>query len=116
MTDILSKKLNFPCWDSSVIGKIHVAWYKNIKLFYCKLNTLNMLILLLLTLTLRQMALSKGILTDFLLPIFHPFHITTSQTPNIKQIIDATKNPVRDEIPVENSRKSVRIPSGMTLY
>ncbi|MDR1341410.1 MAG: hypothetical protein LBK58_15355 [Prevotellaceae bacterium] len=32
----------------------------------------------------------------------------------MKQIIDATKNPVRDEISVENSRKSVRIPSGMT--
>ncbi|MDR1339599.1 MAG: hypothetical protein LBK58_06070 [Prevotellaceae bacterium] len=41
----------------------------------------------------------------------HPFHITISQTTNIKQIIDATKNPVRDEISVENSRKSVRIPS-----
>jgi hypothetical protein len=46
-------------------------------------------------------------------PIFNPFHITTLPTTDIKQIMDATKNPVRDEISVENSRKSVRIPSGM---
>jgi hypothetical protein len=43
----------------------------------------------------------------------HPFHITTSQTTDMTQIIDAKKNPVRDEISVENSRKSVRIPLGM---
>jgi hypothetical protein len=60
MIDILSKKLNFPCWYPSVTGKIHVAWYKNIKLFYRKLNTSNILILLLLMLPLRQMALSDG--------------------------------------------------------
>jgi hypothetical protein len=60
MTDILSKKLNFPCWYPSVTGKIHVAWYKNIKPFYRKLNTSNILILLLLMLPLRQMALSDG--------------------------------------------------------
>jgi hypothetical protein len=33
----------------------------------------------------------------------------------MKQIMDTTKNPVRDEISVENSRKSVRIPSAPLL-
>jgi hypothetical protein len=36
-----------------------------------------------------------------------PFHITISQTTDMKQIIDATKNPVRDEISVvKQSRKA----------
>jgi hypothetical protein len=49
----------------------------------------------------------------FLYPLSIVFHITALQTNNMKQIMDATKNTVRDEISVENSRKSAGIPSGM---